>query len=121
MDNPIQHLAIAFAFLRVAEDAPAECGSVQGFAIWGRVGCVFEEEIWCAGAEIVDDCFVAGCAGFDDFAGENVGVDYGEGVGWGGEDGGDGGFASGYGAGEADDEHVGGGFLCVGICVADVG
>lgn len=42
---------------------------------------------------------VATGAGLDDFAGEEVGVDEGEGVGRGGEEAGDGGFAGGDAAG----------------------
>ena len=43
-------------------------------------------------------------AGVDGAAGEDVGVDDGEGV-LGGEEAGDGGFSGGKGAGEADEEH----------------
>lgn len=57
-----------------------------------RGGSRWEEEIGCGGSEVIDDFAVGGCAGEDDFAGEEVGVDEGEGVGWRGEDAGDGGF-----------------------------
>ena len=47
-----------------------------------------------------DDLVVAGCAWFDDFAREEICIDYGEVVWRRGEDGGYGGFAGGDGAGE---------------------
>ena len=52
-----------------------------------------------------DDLCVGAGARLDDLAGEEVGVDDGEGVGRLGEEGGDGGFAGRDGAGEADEEH----------------
>jgi len=48
---------------------------------------------------VCDNAAVGARAGEDDFAREEVGVDEGEGVGWGGEDGGGGGFAGGDAAG----------------------
>lgn len=48
---------------------------------------------------MVQDLFVGVGAGLDDLAREEVGVDCGEGVGWGGEEVGDGGFAGCEGAG----------------------
>lgn len=80
-----------------AEDTFAEDGAVQA-AVW-------EEEVGGAGTEVGCDCGVSFSAGLDDLAREEVGVDYGEVVGRGGEDGGDGGFARRDGAGEADEEH----------------
>lgn len=53
-------------------------------------------------------------AGLDYLAGEEVGVYYWEGVGWGGEEAGDGGFAGGEGAGEAYEYHFGGGGCGIG-------
>lgn len=46
-----------------------------------------------------EDLCVGAGAGLDDFAGEEVGVDEGEGVRGGGEEAGDGGFAGGDAAG----------------------
>lgn len=54
----------------------------------------------------MDDFFVGGGAGFDDAAGEEVGIDVGKGVRGGGEEAGDGAFAGGDGAGEAEEEHL---------------
>lgn len=66
-----------------------------------------EEEVGRRGGEVVDDGGVARGAGLDDLARDEVGVDYGEGVGRFGEEGGDGGFAGCDGAGEAEEEHDG--------------
>lgn len=54
---------------------------------------------------MLEDLLVAKGAGSDDLAGEEVGVDDGEGMRGGVEEGGDGGFARGEGAGEADEDH----------------
>lgn len=48
---------------------------------------------------MLEDGAIARGAGLDDLAGEEVGIDDGEGVGGLGEDAGDGGFAGGDGAG----------------------
>lgn len=56
---------------------------------------------------MLDDGVVACGAGFDYLAGDEVGVDNGEGVGWFGEEGGDGGFAGCDGACKAEEEHCG--------------
>lgn len=68
MHDLVQHEAVAFAVVRVAEDAPAERGSVE----WASsvCGCGFEEEIGRAGPEVVDYGFVACGARFDDLAGD---------------------------------------------------
>lgn len=83
MNDLVKDHAVAFPFLGGAEDATAQRGPVE----WPPCGVVlaygvigWEEEIGRAGPEVVDDCLVAGGAGFDDFAGEEVGVDDGEGV-----------------------------------------
>ncbi len=52
-----------------------------------------------------EDLCVGAGAGLDDFAGEEVGVDEGEGVSGGGEEAGDGGFAGGDAAGQAEEKH----------------
>ena len=49
-----------------------------------------EEEVRGCGAEVGEDAAVAVGVGFDYLAGEEVGVDEGEGVGGGGEEAGDG-------------------------------
>ena len=54
---------------------------------------------------MAEDFGVAVCAGFDDLAGEYVGVYDGEVVGGGAEEVGDCGFAGCDGAGEAEEEH----------------
>lgn len=78
----VENHAVAFALLGCAEDAAAEGRSVQGSArTGGIIGGGWEKEIRSAGAEVVDDCFVARCSWFDDLAGEEVGVDDGDGVG----------------------------------------
>lgn len=67
-----------------------------------------------------EDLLVASRSGLDDAAGEEVGVDYWEGVGGLGEEGGDGGFPGGEGAGEGEEEH-GLGFVGLGWERGDAG
>ena len=70
MHDLVQHEAVAFAVVRVAEDAPAERGSVEWASSSPIGGCGLEEEIGRAGPEVVDYGFVACGAGFDDLAGD---------------------------------------------------
>ena len=86
MHDPIQHLP----FLRVVEDDLPE-----GFAV---EGAIFQQNLRPEG---FDDLLQSRRAGFDDLAGEDVGVDDGD-VGI-FEEFGDGGFAGSDAAGEADD------------------
>jgi hypothetical protein len=58
-----------------------------------------EKEVRCAGTKVVYNRVIAGGSWFHDFAGELVGIDYGERVRRGGEKRGDGGFAGCDGAG----------------------
>ncbi len=114
MHDGVEDGAVAFRGRVVAEDAPAERGPVEGaaFARGPALAAAlvggWEEEVGCCGGEVRDDAVVAGGAGLDDFAGEQVGVDDGEVVGWLGEEGGDGRFAGCDGAGEAYEEHLDG-------------
>lgn len=107
MHDGVQDGAVAFGGGVVAEDAAAEGGPVEGAAeaIWavragGFVGggCG-QEEVRGGGGEVRDDAVVAGRAGLDDLAGEEVGVDDGEVVGGLGEEGRHGRFAGCDGAG----------------------
>lgn len=92
MHNPIQHRAIPLPLLAVSEYASAERRPVQ----WRAFTPVFvicrggkgKKEVGGGGGEVGEDLSVAWCSGLDDAAGEDVGVDYGEGVRWRGEDGG---------------------------------
>lgn len=71
VDDLIEDHAIALTLLRCAEDAPAKRRPVEGsFGARRIIWRWWEEEVGCAGAEVVDDCFVAGCSWFDDLAGE---------------------------------------------------
>lgn len=82
MNNPIQDLPISYSFSFVSEHASAQRSSIERSAtacICGGGGG--EEEVGRCGAEVGEDFFVGGGAGADCAAGEEVGVDYGEGVG----------------------------------------
>lgn len=113
MNNPVQRRPVSLALRAIAKDAAAEGGAIQRAAQAGRpVMAVVafgrggrEQQVRGGGGEVCEDGGVAGGAGLDDAAGEDIGVDDGEGVGRGGQEGGDGGFSCGDGAGEADNEH----------------
>lgn len=94
MHNLVEDAAVATPRRVVPEHAPAENSAVEA--------AVGAEEVGRAGAKVGYYRRVASGAGLDDLAREEVGVDYGEVVGRGGEDGGDGGFAGRDGTGEAD-------------------
>ena len=85
MHNPIQHRPVLPALLIIAKNTASEGGAVEWTA-----GLVGEQQVRRGGGEVADDGCVAGRAGLDDLAGEEVGVDDGEGVGGLGEEGGDG-------------------------------
>lgn len=111
MHDAIERGAIASAAVAVAEDATAQGGAVERSAV--AVGAGFgegvrggEEEVGGRRGEVGEDASVGARAGFDDLAGEDVGVDDGEGVGGLAEEVGNGGFAGGDGAGEAEEEHA---------------
>lgn len=99
MYDPVEDATVLLSRGVGAEDTFTEDDAVQT--------AVCKEEIGGAGAEVGCYCGVAFGAGLDDLAREEVGIDYGEVVGRGGEDGRYGGFAGRDGAGEADDEHFG--------------
>lgn len=98
MHDAVQRLAIPPFPLPVAKHASSQRGPVD-FARGvpadadGHTGVERLQEVRCRGAESFEDARVAAGAGEDDAAGEEVGVDDGEVVGWGVEEGGDGGFA----------------------------
>lgn len=86
MDDTVEHGTIALALVRVAEDAAAERCAVQGATLTvgsalGHAGGGLDEEVLGGGGEVAEDGGVARCSGLDDLAGDEVGVDDGEGVG----------------------------------------
>ena len=110
MHDAVQHGAVALPVFPIAENSSAQHGAVERAAfavdaVFGEVIGCGQEQVWGCGGEVREDAVVAGGAGFDDFAGEDVGVDDGEGVRGFAEDLRDGGFAGGDGAGEAEEEH----------------
>lgn len=87
MHDAVELLAVALAVFASAEHAAAQCGPVKRLA--GRI----EKEVRRRGEEVLNNSVVSGRARLDDLAGDEVGVDDGEGVGWLAEEGRDGGFA----------------------------
>ena len=111
MHDPIQDHPIAAPGVAIAKDAPTQRGAVERAAlavgaVGGEVGGGGEEQVRGCGGEVREDAGVGGGAGGDDLAGEEIGVDDGEGVGGLAEEVGDCGFAGGDGAGEAEEEHA---------------
>ena len=87
--NPVKYRAVLLPIGTVAEYPPPERGAIQRASlsvrsvlrhvVRGKVVIVGgDEEVGRGGAEVFDDSGVACCAGLDDLAGEEVGVDDGE-------------------------------------------
>lgn len=101
MNNPIEYLNIPPIRLRSTEYSSTEYLSVYTGTVGGRVRICFRvvEESRGGGEKAFEDFAVGGGAWEDYLVSEGVGVDYGEGVRWRGEDFGNGGFAGGDAAG----------------------
>ena len=103
MHDAVEHIAIALTFGGVAKNATTERRPIEGAtraAVRRR-----QEKVGRRGEEVAADGVVAASSGFDNFAGEEVGVNHGEKVRRLGENLRDSGLASCDRTGEANEEH----------------